>query len=37
MASNLDFVEFVCNRMDGLGDVRFRKMFGDYVVCLNCF
>ncbi len=35
MASNLGFVEFVCDRMEGLGDVRFRKMFGDYVVYLN--
>ena len=35
MASNLDFIEFVCSSLKDLGAIRYRKMFGDYMVYVN--
>lgn len=32
MASDLDFVEYVADQMDGAGGVTFRKMFGEYAI-----
>ena len=35
MASSIDFVEFVCSQLSELGNVRHRKMFGEYLVYVN--
>ena len=35
MATSLEYVEFVCDRIKGAGDVRFKKMFGEYMVYVN--
>ena len=35
MASSHDFVAYICEQLDGLGAVRSRKIFGDYIVYLN--
>ncbi len=35
MASTLDFIEFVCEQIAFTGAVRYRKMFGEYMVYLN--
>ena len=35
MASSPEFVRYICEQLDGLGAVRSRKMFGDYMVYLN--
>ncbi len=35
MASSPDFVNFICEQLEGLGAVRSRKMFGEYMVYLN--
>ena len=35
MASNLEFVEYVCEQVAPCGGVRYRKMFGDYMVYVN--
>ena len=35
MASSLDFIEFVCSSLKDLGTIRYRKMFGDYMVYVN--
>ena len=35
MASSPDFVAYICEQLEGLGEVRSRKMFGDYMVYLN--
>ena len=35
MASSPEFVAYICEQLDGLGTVRSRKMFGDYMVYLN--
>ena len=32
MACSTDFIEFVCNALAPLGEVRARKMMGDYVI-----
>ncbi len=35
MASNPDFVAYICEQLEDLGAVRSRKMFGEYMVYLN--
>jgi len=35
MASTADFVNYICEQLEGLGAVRSRKMFGEYMVYLN--
>ena len=35
MASNLEFIEFVCEQVRQLGAVRYKKMFGEYMVYIN--
>ena len=35
MACTTEFIEFVCNTLAPLGEVRSRKMMGDYVIYLN--
>ncbi len=35
MATSQGFIEFVCEQIRGIGDVRYRKMFGEYMVYLN--
>ena len=35
MASTIEFVEFVCSQLSELGNVRHRKMFGEYMVYVN--
>lgn len=35
MASSVEFVEFVCEQLEGTGVVRSRKMFGDYTVYVD--
>lgn len=35
MPCTADFIEFVCSALTPLGEVRSRKMMGDYVIYLN--
>lgn len=35
MACTVEFIEFVCTQLAEAGDVRSRKMFGDYMVYIN--
>lgn len=35
MATTVDFIEYVCEQLQGIGDLRYRKMFGEYMVYLN--
>lgn len=35
MASTADFIEFVLDQIRDIGDVRYRKMFGEYMVYIN--
>ena len=35
MASSLDYVQYICEQIKGVGEIRFRKMFGEYLVYVN--
>lgn len=35
MATSTEFIEFVCEQIRGTGAVRYRKMFGEYMVYVN--
>ncbi len=35
MATTADFIEYVCEQIRGEGFVRYRKMFGEYMVYVN--
>ena len=35
MASSIEFVEFVCEQIGGIGAIRHKKMFGEYMVYCN--
>lgn len=35
MASNIDFVEYVCDQIDGAGKITYKKMFGEYGIYCN--
>ena len=35
MASNIEFIEFISSQLEGLGYVRYQKMFGDYMIYLD--
>ena len=35
MASSIEFVEFVCEQIGGVGVIRHKKMFGEYMVYCN--
>ena len=35
MSSSVDFIEYVVEQIAGTGDIRYRKMFGEYMVYVN--
>jgi hypothetical protein len=35
MATTSDFIEYVCGQMEGVGAIRYKKMFGEYMVYVN--
>ncbi len=35
MATTVDFIEYVCEQISGAGDLRYKKMFGEYMVYVN--
>ena len=35
MATTVDFIEYVCEQVAGTGSVRYKKMFGEYMVYVN--
>ena len=35
MATTVDFIEYVCAQVEGVGAVRYKKMFGEYMVYIN--
>lgn len=35
MATSLDFIEYVCDQIQGVGNTRYKKMFGEYMVYIN--
>ena len=35
MATTADYIEYVCEQIHGIGAVRYKKMFGEYMVYVN--
>lgn len=35
MATTKEFIEYVCEQLNGVGDIRYRKMFGEYMVYVD--
>lgn len=35
MATTKDYIEYVCEQISGIGDIRYKKMFGEYMVYVN--
>lgn len=35
MSTTVDFIEYVCDQIAGAGEIRYRKMFGEYMVYVN--
>ena len=35
MATTVDFIEYVCSQVTGAGDIRYKKMFGEYLVYVD--
>ncbi len=35
MATSKEYIEFVCERIQSFGNIRYRKMFGEYMAYLN--
>lgn len=35
MATSIDFIKYVCEQIDVVGIIRYRKMFGEYMVYIN--
>ena len=35
MATSKEYIEFVCEQLDGIENVTYRKMFGEYMVSVN--
>lgn len=35
MACTIEFIDFICEVLAPLGEVRYRKMMGDYVIYVN--
>lgn len=35
MSTTIDYIEFVCEQISGTGTVRYKKMFGEYMVYVN--
>ncbi|PRR82646.1 TfoX/Sxy family protein [Clostridium vincentii] len=35
MASTVEFVEYVCEQINGAGDITYKKMFGEYGIYCN--
>ena len=35
MSTTLDFIEYVCEQIPQIGELRYRKMFGEYMIYIN--
>jgi len=35
MATSLDFINYVCEQLKDIGNITYKKMFGEYMVYLN--
>ncbi len=35
MATSVEFINYVCEQLQGIGNVTYKKMFGEYMVYFN--
>ncbi len=35
MACTTDFIDFICSQLEGVGIIRTRKMFGDWMIYID--
>lgn len=35
MATSTEYIKYVCDQIEGIGIIRYRKMFGEYMVYIN--
>ena len=35
MATTVDFIEYVCSQIQGVGMIRYKKMFGEYMIYVD--
>jgi TfoX/Sxy family transcriptional regulator of competence genes len=35
VATSLEYIEYVCDQIRGVGEVRYKKMFGEYMAYIN--
>lgn len=35
MATSESFINYVCEKLEGIGEIRYRKMFGEYMIYVN--
>lgn len=35
MATTLTYIDYVCEQLDGVGEISYKKMFGEFLVYLN--
>jgi len=35
MATSVNFIHYVCEQLNGIGNISYKKMFGEYMVYLN--
>lgn len=35
MATSLSFIDYICEQLQGIGNIRYRKMFGEYMIYVN--
>lgn len=35
MASSLDYINYICEKLNDLGNITYKKMFGEYMIYLN--
>ena len=35
MATSIDYINFVCVQLNGIGEISYKKMFGEYMIYLN--
>ncbi|MPW26737.1 transcriptional regulator [Alkalibaculum sp. M08DMB] len=35
MATSVEYMEYICDQIRGIGDIRYKKMFGEYMLYVN--
>lgn len=35
MSTSIEYIQYVCDQISGIGAVRYKKMFGEYMVYIN--